>query len=49
MEGSLHEDHEDHIAAKGTNSFSHRNLVHKYIPMPQAMKIPPAKTAAVKE
>ena len=29
-------DHEDHIASKGYNSSSHKNLVHKFIPMPQA-------------
>ena len=27
---------EDHIAAKGMNSLSHYDLVHKFIPMPQA-------------
>ena len=41
--------HEDHIAGKGNNSLQHYNLVHKFIPMPQAMKIPAAKAAAVKE
>ena len=35
--------HEDHIARKGDNSLQHYNLVHKFIPMPQAMKIPAAK------
>ena len=30
--------HEDHIAAKGINSLSHYNLVHKFIPMPHALK-----------
>ena len=39
--------HEDHIAGKGENSLQHYNLVHKFIPMPQAMKIPAAKAAAV--
>ena len=29
MEGSLHKNHEDHIAGKGINSLSHYNLVHK--------------------
>ena len=33
MEGTLHKDHEDHIAGKGINSLSHYNLVHKFIPM----------------
>ena len=32
-----------HIAGKGENSLQHYNLVHKFIPMPQAMKIPAAK------
>ena len=35
--------HEDHIAGKGENSLQHYNLVHKFIPMPQAIKIPAAK------
>ena len=30
--------HEDHIAGKGENSLQHYNLVHKFVPMPQAMK-----------
>ena len=38
MEGSLHKYHEDHIAGKGMNSLSHYNLVHKFIPVPQAIK-----------
>ena len=41
--------HEDHIAGKGDNSLQHCSLVHKYIPMPQAMKIPAAKAAVEKE
>ena len=41
--------HEDHIAGKGENSMQHYNLVHKFIPMPQAMKIPAAKAAVDKE
>ena len=39
----------DHIAGKGDNSLQHYNLVHKFIPMPQAMKIPAAKAAVDKE
>ena len=35
---SLPNHHEDHIAGKGNNSLQHYNLVHKLIPMPQAMK-----------
>ena len=42
-------DHEDHIAGKGYKSISHYILVHKFLPMPQAMKIPDAKAAAHKE
>ena len=41
--------HEEHIAGKGQNSVLHYNLVHKFIPMPQAMKIPDAKAAVDKE
>ena len=41
--------HEDHIAGKGENSLQHYNLVHNFIPMPQAMKIPVAKAAVDKE
>ena len=41
--------HEDHIAGKGENSLQHYNLVHKFIPMPQAMNIPAAKAAVDKE
>ena len=37
--------HEDHVAGKGDNSLQ----VHKFIPMPQAMKIPAAKAAVDKE
>ena len=49
MEESLPKYHEDHIAGKGENSLQHYNLVHKFIPMPQAMKIPAAKAAVDKE
>ena len=48
LEGAPHRYHEDHIAGKGTNSLSHYNLVHKFIPVPQAMKIPNAKAAVEK-
>ena len=41
--------HEDHIAGKGDNTLQHYNLVHKFIPIPQAMKIPAAKAAVDKE
>ena len=43
MEGTPHRYREDHIAGKGTNSLSHYSLVHKFIPTPQAMKIPDGK------
>ena len=49
MEGSQSKNHEDHIAGKGVNSLSHYNPVHKFIPMPDAMKIPDAKAAVEKE
>ena len=41
--------HEDHIAGKGNNSLQHYNLVHKFIPMLQAIKIPAGKAAVDKE
>ena len=49
MENSIPHYHQDHIAVKGDNSLQHYNLVHKFIPMPQAMKIPAAKAAVDKE
>ena len=49
MRESLPNPQEDHIAGKGDNSLQHYNLVHKFIPMPQAMKIPAAKAAVDKE
>ena len=49
VEESLPNYHEDHIAGKGDNSLQHFNLVHKFIPMPQALKIPAAKAAVDKE
>ena len=45
MGESLPNYHDDHISGKGSNSPQHYNLVHKFIPMPQAMKIPAAKAA----
>ena len=49
MEESLPNYHEDHIAGNGDNSLQHYNMVHKFIPMPHAMKIPAAKAAVDKE
>ena len=49
VEESLPNYHEDHIVGKGYNSLQHYNLVHKFIPMHQAMKIPAAKAAVDKE
>ena len=49
MGNSIPHHHEDHIAGKGDNSLQHYNLVHKFIPLPQAMKIPAAKAAVDKE
>ena len=49
MGNSLPDHHEDHIAGKGDNSLEHYNLVLKFIPMPQAMKILAAKAAVDKE
>ena len=49
MGNSIPHHHEDHIAGKGQNSLQHYNLVHKFILVPQAMKIPAAKAAVDKE
>ena len=49
MEESLPNHPEDHIAGKVDNSLQHYNSVHKFIPVPQAMKIPAAKAAVDKE
>ena len=49
MGNSEPHNHKDHIAGKGENSLQHYNLVRKFIPMPQAMKIPAAKAAVDKE
>ena len=49
LEGTLHKDHEDHIAGEGINSLNPYNPVHKFMPMLQAMKIPEAKAAVDKE
>ena len=49
MEGTLRKGHEDHIGGRGIHSLNHCNLVHKFIPMPQAMKILNAKAPVQKE
>ena len=49
MEESLPNYHEAHIAGRGDNALQHYNLVHKFIPMPQAMKIPAAEATVDKE
>ena len=49
MGESLPNHHEDHTAGKEDNSLQHFTLVHKFIPMLQAMKIPAAKAAVEKE
>ena len=49
MGNLLPKHHEDHIAGKGDNSLQHYNVVHKFIPMPLAMKIPAAKAPVDKE
>ena len=45
MEKSQPNYHEDHVAGKGDNSLQHFNLVHKFNPMPQALRILAAKAA----
>ena len=49
MGNSIPHHHEDHIAGKGENSLQHYNVVYKFIPMPQAIKVPAAKAAVDKE
>ena len=49
MGESLPNHYENHIAGKGDKSLQHYKLVHKFIPMPQTMKIPEAKAAVDKE
>ena len=49
MGESLPTHDEDHIAGIVDNSLQHYNLVHKFIPMPQAMKSPAAQAAVDKE
>ena len=43
LEGAGHKPHQDHITAKGMD------VLCKFIPMPQALKIPDAKAAVEKE
>ena len=38
LEGAGHKPHQDHITAKGMNSMTHYSLVHKFLPMSQALK-----------
>ena len=47
--GVPHRYHEDDIDANGISSLSHYNLAHKFIPMPEALKIPDAKAAVDKK
>ena len=49
MGNSIAHYHQDLIAGKGESSLQHYNLVHKFMPMLQAMKIPAAKAAVDKE
>ena len=49
VESSRPKNREDHIAGIGFTSMAHYNVVHKFIPMPQGMRIPDAKNAVSKE
>ena len=49
MGNSIPHHHQDHIAGKGESSLQHYNLVHKFIFMPQAVKISAAKAVVDKE
>ena len=46
VESSLITKHEDQIAGKGFTSMTHYNLGYKFIPMPQAMRLPDAKSCS---
>ena len=48
MEGAPHRYHGDHIAAKSVNTLNHYNLVHKFLPMPESLKIRDAKAELAK-
>ena len=45
MERILRKNYEDHVTGKGSNPLHHYNLVHKFILLPQAIKIPAAEAA----
>ena len=49
LEITLPKDHEDRIAGGEFNWLGHHNLVHKFISMDRAMRIPDAKAAVDKE
>ena len=49
LEGAGHKRHQGRITAKGMNYRTHHCLIHKFIMMPQALKIPDAKAAVEKE
>ena len=49
LEGVPHRYHADDISSKGINSLSRYNLVHKFIPMPQALKNSDVEAAVEKE
>ena len=49
IESNTKRSHEDHVAGKGQNSVLQYNSVHKFIAVPQAMKILDAKAAVDKE
>ena len=48
LEPTLPKDHDDHRAERGYSSIGHCNLVHKFVPTPQTMKIPDAQAAVDK-
>ena len=49
LEGAGHKPHQGHITTKGTNSMTLCSLVHKFIPLTQALKKNPDAKAAPKE
>ena len=48
LEGAGHTLHQDNITEKGMNSMNPYSLIHNFIQMPQALKIPDSKGAVEK-
>ena len=48
LEGAVDKHHQYHITAKGMKTKTHYSVVHKFLPMPHALKKPDANTAVEK-